>query len=128
MDLSWPIFLKWVPALFSRLFGKRSNPPASQTNVNLTGTTNNIGHIGNNVIAPQPNRGFNGIHVSPAATNTLVERCHTFNNAGHGISIEGTHTTVVDNVSEGNGYLRRPPEKRTVLHMATKPPKPEPGI
>jgi parallel beta-helix repeat protein len=109
---------------------EKDNPPGNQTNVSQTDTTHSIaaGHIEKVVIAPQQNRGFNGIHVSPAATNTLIERCHAFDNAGHGISVEGTNTTVVDSVSEGNGYLRRPPEKRTVLHMATKRPKPEPGI
>jgi hypothetical protein len=109
---------------------EKDNPPGNQTNVSQTDTTNSIaaGHIEKVVIAPQPNRGFNGIHVSPAATHTLLQRNYTFNDAGHGISVEGTNTTVVDNVSEGNGYPRRSPEKRTVIHMATKPPKPEPGI
>jgi hypothetical protein len=108
---------------------EKDKPSGNQTNINQTDTTHSIaaGHIEKVVIAPQQNRGFSAIHVSPVATYTLLQRNLIINHrAGHAISIEGTDTTADDNTVID--MTTKPPEKRTVLHMATKPPKPGPGI
>jgi hypothetical protein len=108
---------------------EKDNPPGNQTNVSQTDTTNSIaaGHIEKVVIAPQPDGGFDGIRVSPEATNVLMHDNVSRDNWGNGYWIGGTNVTFFNNLAERNG-ARRPPEKRTVIHMATKPPKPEPGI